>query len=98
VFILQRYPPADRILTPVEFPQVMAKVKSFCGKNSPSTVESWIKWSADVKIPQTQSVIEHIEKHPNSFYIPLHEKLFSNLSISTENIESSNEYCFNLSA
>jgi len=98
MYVLQRYPPIDRILKPVNFPSdslssflnVMSKVKKFWEKSSPSTVESWIRWADETPIPNTQSVDEHILNHPNSFRIPLLGKLFSSNS-SLEFVESSVE-------
>jgi len=85
MYILQRYPPIDRVLKPVGFPSeslslfsnVMGKVKKFWEKSSPSTVNSWTNWADEIKIPKTESVEEHIADHPNAFYVPFLEKLFS---------------------
>jgi len=82
--ILRACPPIDQTIFPVAFPKgssdifdaVMYKIKTFWNKNAPENVNEWIQFKTLESIPDTDSIEDYLNQHPQSFYIPLENELF----------------------
>jgi hypothetical protein len=59
-----------------EYDNVINKVKKMWTITAPENVEEWLDFERSACIPESDSVEDHLQKHPGAFYIPLVNELF----------------------
>jgi hypothetical protein len=59
-----------------EYDNVVDKVKKMWTITAPHNVEEWLDFEKSACIPESDSVEDHLQKHPGAFYIPLVNELF----------------------
>jgi len=59
------------------FDTVMSKIRSYFHTN-PKVIKEWEDWDKN-HLPQSDSVKDYLERHPNKFIIPFKEELFGGI-------------------